>query len=321
MDRAKISEGLKIMIVAALDVGTNTSDLVIIEKNSSDLDFKILYEGEQFIKLGEGVSENNVLLDSAMLRALVVIKDQVRIARELGANEIRIAATSASRDANNAQDFAERVRKEVDLSFKVVSGREEASLTFNGAVSSMNSLPAEVLVFDIGGGSTEFSWGRGKIGGSEDQTSLQIGAIRLSERFFTKLPPPIEEREASRAFVDSQLEEWIDQLEGIDSLLASAGSTPAKLAEMIESENKLTRSTFDDLAINYQTVSEWERRVSSMSERDILEVQGGALKGREKYFLSGIIVLEAIMRKLSFEEFLVSTGGVALGVALAKKWG
>ena len=106
------------MIVAALDVGTNTSDLVIIEKNSSDLDFKILYEGEQFIKLGEGVSENNVLLDSAMLRALVVIKDQVRIARELGANEIRIAATSASRDANNAQDFAERVRKEVDLSFK-----------------------------------------------------------------------------------------------------------------------------------------------------------------------------------------------------------
>jgi len=324
------------MIVAALDVGTNTSDLVIIENGVekrvesefASSEFQIVLEEERFIKLGEGVDENNTLLDSAMERALEVIRVQVGIARDFGAEEIRIAATSASRDAKNAEEFANKVRKEVDLDYNVISGRQEATYTFNGAVSCMKALPSEVLVFDIGGGSTEFCWGKGKIDGSVDQTSLQIGAIRLSEKYFEQLPPTPEHREASREFVDTALHPWVKQLAMQESLIGSAGSTPAKLASLIESETPSLEPSLAeevpnisaDLSIDYETVCKWESKVSVMDENDILEIQGGALRGREKYFLSGIIILESIMRKLSFENFLVSKGGVALGVALAKDW-
>jgi len=319
MDRTVFQKGWH-MRVAALDVGTNTSDLIIIEKDSKEGTFEIVLEDERFIKLGEGVDENNVLLDSAMDRALLEIQHQVEIARSHGADEIRVAATSASRDAVNASKFAERVQEEVQVSYRVISGNEEATFTYDGAVSCIQSLPSEVLVFDIGGGSTEFCWGRGEIGGSLDQTSLQIGAVRLSEKYFTELPPPLREQEASRDYVDTQLLPWIDRLSGSECLIGSAGSTPAKLAALIELEKPVHGHKGRDTVVDYETVSRWESKVSKMNETDILKVQEGALKGREQYFLSGIIVLESIMRNFSFDNFLVSKGGVALGVALAKNW-
>ncbi len=308
-----------IPICAAFDIGTNTSDLIVVQKKEDGY-YSVLYEEDTIIRLGESVDKNGFLLDSAMERTVSVLSIQILKAKHLGARTFRLAATSASRDASNSDVLAKKINDQFGMEFRVISGEHEAMYTFSGAFAAIDEQIGSALVFDIGGGSTEFSWGNSNRDQLDGLVSIQAGAIRISERFFSSIPPSRTELSMARKNVQELLAPLRDELISLPNLIASAGSTPAKLADVIPEDAPSSDGDLSSKRITLDTVKLWMAKVSRLDSDEILKIRNGSLRGREAYFLSGIVILDAIMETLEFESFLVSSGGVALGVALSDSW-
>ncbi|WP_400259845.1 Ppx/GppA phosphatase family protein [Candidatus Methanomassiliicoccus intestinalis] len=166
--------------VAFIDLGTNSVRLLIgtIEETCS---FTLLRREKEIVRLGEREFGEHLLHEEAIARAVLVCQNFAKLAQTYGAEEIIIVATSATRDARNQEDLIERVRAETGLEINVISGREEARLTYLGVRSSVDFEDKSAMMIDIGGGSTEIA-----IGDKEDYSGLwsfQIGAMRLTSKF------------------------------------------------------------------------------------------------------------------------------------------
>lgn len=172
---------------ASIDVGTNSCRLLIAEilKKENNLSIKkIWYRDLEIIKLGEEVNKNKFLKEEAIERTIKVLKkykniiDTFKIKKE----DIVCFATSATRDSLNRDYFIKKVKDEAGIEIKCISGEKEAYINFKGVMSAFSNVERNILVFDIGGGSTEFILGN--INGIEQIKSLNIGSVRISEKFF-----------------------------------------------------------------------------------------------------------------------------------------
>ena len=170
--------------VAAIDCGTNSIRLLIVE---TDLDaVKELYRDMIIIRLGEGVDEHKRFSDQALLRLRDACQAFHDILQHYEVSTIRFIATSASRDVSNRAEFLAIIDNELSLTPDVISGDEEAKLSFLGATGSFRHLPSPYLVIDIGGGSTEFVLGDAAV---DSAKSVNIGCVRLTERHHFSNPP------------------------------------------------------------------------------------------------------------------------------------
>ena len=186
--------------VAAIDCGTNTIKLLI-----GDLPDVAVRE-MRMVRLGQGVDATGRLADEALARTFAAIDEYAALIAAHDVDRVRFCATSASRDAENSAVFVAGVRARLGVEPEVVSGDEEAALSFDGAVRNLRHTPAEpVLVVDIGGGSTELVLGTTS-GGPDAAVSLDIGSVRLHERHLRSDPPTADEVAACVAAIDSQLD-------------------------------------------------------------------------------------------------------------------
>jgi len=242
--------------VAAIDCGTNSIRLLVADIEPATGSLVDLHRRMEIVRLGHDVDRTGVIAPESMERTLRVTREYAVTCRELGAERVRFVATSASRDARNAQEFISGVRTAfqedfgADVAPEVVSGTEEASLSFTGATGGLAVLgvPGPYLVVDLGGGSTEFVRGTGDV---EASRSVDIGCVRLTERHLASDPPTQAQIEAATADVDAAIDlaEQAVPFEGIATLVGLAGSVttitahllrlPAYSAERVH----LTRST------------------------------------------------------------------------------
>ena len=242
--------------VAAIDCGTNSIRLLVADIEPATGSLVDLHRRMEIVRLGHGVDRTGVIAPESMERTLRVTREYAVTCRELGAEQVRFVATSASRDASNAQEFISGVRTAfqedfgADVAPEVVNGTEEASLSFTGATGGLAVLgvPGPYLVVDLGGGSTEFVRGTGDV---EASRSVDIGCVRLTERHLASDPPTQAQIEAATADVDAAIDlaERAVPFEGIATLVGLAGSVttitahllrlPAYSAERVH----LTRST------------------------------------------------------------------------------
>ena len=175
--------------VAAIDVGSNTVLCVVVER-SQDGGLVRVVDRATITGLGRGAFGRGTLDDEAIERTIAAVRTHAVEARRLGARVVRGVGTSALRDAGDRERFVTRARTLLD-SFEVISGDEEARLTFEGASAGL-SIEGERTVLDIGGGSTEIAIGSDV---PTKRTSLQLGSVRLFERFLGSDPPsPVELR-------------------------------------------------------------------------------------------------------------------------------
>lgn len=182
------------MIVGALDLGSNTLKITVAELGSGGA-LRIIEERAIITRIGEGLDQNGRLLDAAMERTLDALKALADRARALGAVQIRCVGTAGLRGAENAAAFLERVRIEAGLEVEIIHGLREAELAFRAPSVAFG--PAPVLVVDLGGRSTELISGTpGKI---VEKVSLEVGSVRLTERFLKHDPPLDEELDRARA--------------------------------------------------------------------------------------------------------------------------
>jgi len=208
------------MRVAAIDCGTNSIRLLIADVVDGSL--TDVARRMEIVRLGEGVDRTGRLSDAALARTRTALLGYAAEIAELGVGRVRMCATSASRDASNAADFRDMVRGVLGVDPEVITGDEEARLSFTGAVAGLAAEPPYLIV-DIGGGSTEFVTGAD---GVEHAISMDIGCVRMTERHLHDDPPTAAQIEAATADITAAVDTALAAVPGREArtLVGLAGT-------------------------------------------------------------------------------------------------
>ena len=308
--------------VAAIDCGTNSIRLLVADVPAEGPHRDVLRRME-VVRLGQGVDATGRLAPEAIERTRLVLAEYAAAVRDLGADDVRMVATSATRDAANRGDFEAMVQATLGRLPDVVTGREEAELSSLGATGSLAAAAAAhgaapprppYLVVDIGGGSTEFVLGDGT--GVRAARSVDIGCVRLTERHLHSDPPTAKEVHRTRSDVRAALAEVTAEVPVREAatLVGLAGSvtTVAALA--------LHLPAYDAAAIHGSRISaDSVREVTAdllaapRSRRAAMPVMH---PGRVDVIGAGALVLQVVMDELGFDEVVVSEHDILDGIAL-----
>jgi exopolyphosphatase/guanosine-5'-triphosphate,3'-diphosphate pyrophosphatase len=301
--------------VAAIDIGTNSFHLVVARPTGNNR-FEILARDKEVVRLGAASGDMKELHPDAIERGVAALGRFRRIADTFGA-EVHAVATSAVREAENREEFLEAALAKANIKIEVISGVEEARLIHLGVLQAVPVFDQQVLVIDIGGGSTEFIVGRG--GDVLAARSLKVGAIRLTERFFRKEPVKKKAVEEARKYVKSYLprvRHMVTDAGGFEVAVGSSG-TILNVAEMIRTRRDaeplrqvgMTSFTADDLADVVDDLA------SRARVTDRLAVPGLDPR-RADIILGGVIVLEQVVKALNIGELVTSDFALREGVLL-----
>lgn len=300
------------MKVAAIDCGTNSIRLLIAEK--SDEGLRELDRRTTIVRLGEGVDANRRFSDAALDRTFRAIDDYAAAIALHEVERIRFVATSASRDVSNRAEFEAGVEQRLGVLPDVISGDEEAALSFRGATTGLgaDAMPP-YLVLDIGGGSTEFVYGTTE---PDYARSVDMGCVRMTERHLVEDPPSEETIAAAIADIDALFETAASVVPVNDARtvigLAGSVTTVAAMALGLEryDRNAIHGSVFDK-----QRVHEACQRLLHMKRE-----QRASLPymhpGRVDVIGAGALVLDRILTHLPQSQLLVSEHDILDGIAL-----
>jgi exopolyphosphatase/guanosine-5'-triphosphate,3'-diphosphate pyrophosphatase len=295
--------------LAAIDVGTNTVLLLVAERRGGVL--APVLERAEITRLGRGVDASGRLDPAAIRETVRVLADFAASARSLGATRIACVATSAARDASNGAEFFEEARRAAGLVPGVISGDEEARLVWASAWRDFGAGGGPLAVLDVGGGSTELSFGDGPL--PHGRTSLQVGAVRLTERHVRSDPPAAAEtarvRDAAR-----------DALGALRGLALSPGGRLIGVAGTVTTLSAVAQAlpVYDAERVHGATLArdDVEALVARLGRLTVAEraaLPGMEPKRADVILAGGIIVAEA-MALLGFDRLTVSDRGVRWGL-------
>ena len=299
--------------MAAVDCGTNSVRLLVADVDPaagrlSDVDRRL-----EIVRLGQGVDATGRLAAVPLARTFRVLRSYRQIIEAASATAVRMVATSATRDAANADEFVAGVHGILGIEPEVLSGEDEALLSFTGATAELTGEAAPYLVTDIGGGSTEFVLG--DPGAVTAAVSVNIGCVRMTERHLRHDPPGDDEIVAARADIDAALDVVAGKIpvSGARTLVGLAGSVTTVAALVLGLES------YQPELIHHSRVSAEEaRRVAASllaqtrAERARLPVMH---PGRVDVIGGGALVLTRIMDRFGFGEVLVSEHDILDGLA------
>jgi exopolyphosphatase/guanosine-5'-triphosphate,3'-diphosphate pyrophosphatase len=304
--------------VAAIDCGTNSIRLLIIDLDPETGAEKELDRRMEIVRLGQGVDATGRFAPEALERTFAACDRYAAAIGGLGATRIRFVATSATRDASNREDFIAGVRARLGVEPEVISGDEEASLSFRGATQALVANgahhPTPYLVADIGGGSTEFVLGADHVGAAR---SVDIGCVRLTERHLTGDPPTPEQIAAATRDIDAAIDLAAQTvpMQQAETLVGVAGSVTT-VAAIALGLHEYDRDRVHLSRIAAETVHGVAGRLlnSSHGERAANPV---IHPGRVDVIGAGALILARITERLGLPEVVVSEHDILDGIALS----
>jgi exopolyphosphatase/guanosine-5'-triphosphate,3'-diphosphate pyrophosphatase len=298
--------------LAAIDIGTNTI-LCVIAEVTADGGFKVFDDLAEITRLGEGVDRTGRINPEGEQRSLEALRRYLSRCGEFGVEEIIAVGTSALRDAENSHQVRARLKRALELEVRVLSGEEEAALSYLAVQRGLALSDKELLVIDIGGGSTEFIWGDKS--GVYRLCSLDVGSVRLTERFLHSDPVQDEECDELVRTVDAALERLFKPREESACPLTLVGiaGTFTTLAAV---ERQLTHYSHREVHGSSLTLGEVQRQIRLYRANTVAErkkVRGLEPK-RADVILAGALLIEKIMARLRAERIIVSDQGVRYGL-------
>ena len=300
--------------VAAIDCGTNSTRLLIASLDDGGR----LVTHERLMRitrLGRGVDANGRLDPGAIERTIEVLREYREVMDRFGATTARIAATSAARDAANRDDFFDGAEAVLGTRPELITGDQEAALSFRGATADLDPALGPFLVVDIGGGSTEFSFGTTEPLAS---VSVDMGCVRMTEQFLHGDPPTAEELSNCLSVIEMYLADVQREIVDLDQTatfvgLAGTVSTAAAVEIGLATYDRdrihhfqLTKAAVEDV---FRTLA-----TESLADRVF---NPGLEKERADVIVGGMCVLVQLMRQLAFDECLVSEADILDGLALS----
>ncbi|NMB39676.1 MAG: Ppx/GppA family phosphatase [Firmicutes bacterium] len=305
---------------AVVDIGTNSVRLLLAEKAGSKL--KPVKTMQTITRLGQGVNATKNLSEEAVLRTCNVLVKYQKLLDEYQVQNPVVIATSAVRDAENRSDFLKAVMDKTGWEVKVLTGKEEAQASFMGAVKVLESnnyqLDDEVVVLDIGGGSTEilrgFQDGEIITGGTS-----QVGAVRMTELCITKHPIETNELNCMLGLINRRIAPLVNQctakyskftLVGVGGTITTAASLELGLTEY--NPTKIT-----GLTLTNTTVQKWLFCLAKMDLKTRAALSG-LCKGREDIIVAGLAILHVVMNLMD-TELVVSDGDLMQGYSVLRQ--
>jgi exopolyphosphatase/guanosine-5'-triphosphate,3'-diphosphate pyrophosphatase len=301
--------------VAAIDCGTNSTRLLVAGPDGSTLERLM-----RITRLGEGVDQQRFLRPEAIERTLTVLREYRQVMDSFGVERVRTTATSAARDAGNRNEFFDAAERVIGVRPELLDGDQEGRLSFAGATEELDPADGSFLVVDIGGGSTEFAVGPSPESRLEPigVCSVDIGCVRLTERFLHGDPPRPEELSQALSVVHDYLDDVQGDIPAVSDArilvgLAGTVTTVAAVEMGLATYDRdrihhfvLTRAAAEDV---FRTLAT-ERRSQRIHNPGLEEARADVIVG-------GCIILVAIMRHFGFEECLVSEADILDGLAMS----
>lgn len=299
------------MNLAAIDIGTNSTLLLIADTSGDRPEPQV--NRVEITRLGQGVDKSGRLHPDAMDRTFTVLADYARICREHHADPVLLGGTSALRDAENGGDFLDRVRDELGWEIRILTGDDEARITYTATRHEFDYLADNYLVMDIGGGSTEFIYGDKKA--YSFAVSVNIGSVRLTEQFISQDPPSGSELEQIHGHIHSQLEKELGHL-NIDpartTLIGVAGTVTTLLAVGKQMEEYIPEQIHRQ-PMSFDQVKNLLSLFTSMPYEQRKEL-AGLQPRRADVIIAGTAILLETMDYFGFPRLLVSDRGVRYGL-------
>ncbi|MFD5192971.1 exopolyphosphatase [Streptomyces sp. NPDC058357] len=305
--------------VAAIDCGTNSIRLLVADVDPSTGELVELDRRMEIVRLGQGVDRTGRLAPEALERTFAACRQYAAVIEEHGARRVRFVATSASRDAENRDEFVRGVLEILGVEPEVISGDQEAEFSFTGATKELagrDHLAKPYLVVDIGGGSTEFVVGDDHVRAAR---SVDIGCVRMTERHLVRDgvvtdPPAPAQIDAIRADIDAALDlaEESVPLTGAGTLVGLAG-TVTTLAAIALGLDAYDSEAIHHSRISFDRVQEITGRLlgSTHAERAAI---GAMHPGRVDVITSGALILLAVMKRTGAREVVVSEHDILDGI-------
>jgi exopolyphosphatase/guanosine-5'-triphosphate,3'-diphosphate pyrophosphatase len=300
--------------VAAVDCGTNTIRLLVADLDPATGTEHELVREMRVVRLGQDVDRTGRIAEEGLDRTFAAIDEYAAIVAAHDVGRVRFCATSAARDADNAAEFAAGVETRLGVPPEVVSGAEEAQLSYDGATRGLagKDLAAPLLVIDIGGGSTELVLGDGH-GQVRAARSLDIGSVRLTERHLPTDPPTHDEVDAAASAVATALATSDVPLGEARTVIGVAGTITTVAAGVLGLE-EYDREAIDQARLAVADVHALTGRLLAMTvaERKALPYMH---PGRADVIGAGALILDEALRRTTVSTLLVSEADILDGIA------
>ena len=297
-------------ILASLDIGTN-STLFLVAAVDAGKKIRPMQHDVCTNDLGRGLDPNGNLSSEIIDRNIRLLENFKRRARKAGALEVRAAATEALRKAGNAKILIDRARAELGLDIRVVSGQEEAILTYRGILSGLSERGKPIIAVDVGGGSSEVIYGQGD--DVHYSTSLPVGAISLDKKHIHHDPPLGNELEEVRREVDEILRQMPDSMAAKPCDLVICGGTASSLAA---ADLGLSSVQPEKIAGHVMTSGRLQRFIEQFSHCTLEERRRipGIGRRRAEIILPGAILIDGLLRALGRQQYITSERGLRYGL-------
>lgn len=296
--------------VAAIDCGTNSTRLLVADGTG-----RAVTRQMRITRLGEGVDATGELSPAAIDRCLSVLGDYRAVMDRYGVVRGRLVATSAVRDAANGDEFVSAAGEVAGFAAELLSGEEEGRLSMAGAVRELDPATGPFLVLDIGGGSTELVTGAGPDDPDLAAVSLQVGCVRITERFLVSDPPTALELRRAESMVDGLLESTLaghpDMLDA--RVLVGLAGTVSTLSALNMGLDEYDRDKVHHSVLTADEVNSWYRTLAAEVSVARLD-RAGMVPGREDVIVGGAMILSGVMSWFGLEQCLVSEADILDGM-------
>ena len=304
---------------AVIDVGTNSVKLLVADVRGRDV--QPVHEESKQTRLGKGFYESNRLQSEAIVRTAEAVREFAEIARDKKAVAVRVIATSAARDAVNADELISAITRASDLKVEIISGEQEAAWAFQGVTTDTELAHAPLLLLDVGGGSTEFIHGQGNH--THFARSFPLGTVRLLEKFPHGDPPTRGEFTKCRDWlkdflhheVRPQLEPALKTETGAIQLVGTGGTTSI-LARIDKKLDRFDREKIERTVLSVEQVVTHRKNLWKLPMDERKEVPG-LPKLRADVILTGVLIFEVVMEEFGFKELHVSTRGLRFAAVMS----
>ena len=300
------------MIVASIDIGTNTVLLLIakLEKNT----LIPLINEYRIPRLGKGLKPGQNIAEDKTSLLFQILEEYKEIIESYNCDDVILTGTYALRVAANSDSIKEKIKNQFDYNLNIIDGETEAQIEYLAAISNLKTIKGNLAVIDIGGGSTELIFGDSK--NVNYKKSFSIGSVNGTEKYLFNSPPKKENLKLFQSELNLIFSELNNQFD-FQEAVAIAG-TATTVACMCFGLNEFIEEKVESASLNSEAIEKLIDHISNLTSSEILDQFGKIVNGREDIILAGATILFSLMKKLKLNSVRVSSWGVRHGAILFK---
>jgi len=315
-DTADRSNGRSLRRVAAIDIGTNSTHLLVAAVDPELRTFSVVLAEKSTTRLGERDPETGAITEAALGRGMDALRRFTELAASHQVEQIVTAATSAVREAPNGRDFLQHIKDDLDLDVDLVSGPEEARLIYLGVLSGMSFGDRPHLLLDIGGGSTELILADGR--DARALTSTRIGAVRLQRDFVTEDPMPPQGKAFLRAYIQGSLEPAVEKVKrrikpGESPVMVATSGTAMAVGALVASNDERSPQKLHGYRISRKSLNQVVDKLMPLSpeqRRNLAPINDR----RAEIIVPGALILQTSMKMLGVDDLVLSERALREGL-------